>query len=151
MKKYALALSVAAAFGGAFAAPVGGTVNQGVDVKVTLAASCVANNGTTNPLLDFGTYTAFTGASNATPTASVLFKCSRGLAPTAAFTGGPTYSLAGLSYTLSVTGSTPTAASGTTDYDAWSFAVQGTMASGQAGDGTLNGAQTGTQTLQVSF
>lgn len=152
MKKFALALSFGAALcGSAIAAPIGGTVNQDIDVKVTLAAKCIANNGTTsNPLIDFGTYTAFGSATTAAPTANVYFKCSRGLAPTAAFLGSG-YAVAGLSYTLGVNAGTKTAAAGAVDYDAWNFLVTGGMAAGQAGDGTLNGARSDTQTLQVSF
>jgi hypothetical protein len=150
MMKLASALATAAVFStSAIAAPVGGTVNQTIDVHVTLAAKCVANNGATNPLVDFGTYTAF-GATAPAPTTNVSFKCSRGLAPGAAFLGSG-YTLAGLSYTLGVDAGAKTAASGATDYDAWTYVVTGGMVAGQAGDGTLNGLQTATQTLQISF
>lgn len=146
MTKFAYALTLAAVFcTGAHAA---GSVDQTIDVKVSLAAKCVANNAA-NPLIDFGTYTAFGSASTAAPTANVFFKCSRGLAPTAAFVGSG-YTIAGLNYTLGVDAGTKTAAVlPATDYDAWKYVVTGGMVAGQAGDSAA--ALTDAQVLRISF
>ena len=146
----AIAIALAAVFSmGAIAAPAA-PVDQTIEVKVTLEAKCVANNGTTNPVVNFGTYTAFGAASTPAPTANVSFKCSRGLTPTAAFLGTG-YTVAGLAYTLGVDTGSKTGANGAIDYDAWDYLVTGAMGAGQAGDGTAAGLQTGTQTLQISF
>ncbi|MGZ5180750.1 MAG: hypothetical protein ACXWC6_01910 [Ramlibacter sp.] len=149
MTKSALAFALAAIVctTGALA---GTPVSQNFDVKATLVSACVTNNGTTNPVLDFGTYTAF-GAQK-TGSASIAFKCSRGLVPASvAFTSSGPYSVAGLTYTLNIGTVAPTLSTGSVDYDNYAYPVTGAIAAGQAGDNALAGAQTDTQTLQITF
>lgn len=134
------------------------TVSNTFSVNVTLSSLCTA---TSTQNIDFGTYTAFGSASTPSPTANLVFTCTRGLnAPTfsldtvAGFatstapgtvgggsaTGDGLLGDVGLNYHLSIagtkstTGTAPTTAPGSLGTpDAYTFTVTGSMPSGQAG------------------
>jgi hypothetical protein len=136
-------------------------VNGAVDVKVNLTSQCRVVTGATNPVVDFGTYVAFDPAKSGTG-ATVTFECTRGFGgtPSAAWdtTGGTAAGVglvSGLQYALTVSGGARTggtASSVTTigTGDLVKYTVGGTLAGGQAGDGT-GGVASVTRTLLVSF
>jgi outer membrane protein W len=145
MKKLLLCASIASALmaGSSQAA----TVNSDFTVQVALAARCTANNSGA-VTLDFGTYTAFVGASTAAPTGNLTFNCTRNLAaPTVTFdvVNGAANGygvLAGLNYQVTATSITQTGAGtaasavlgGVGTAATWTVALTGAMAAGQAGD-----------------
>jgi Spore Coat Protein U domain len=111
MKKIALIAALGLmGMGSAFAQAT--TVGSSFIVQVNLTSKCQVK--TAGTALDFGNYTAFGNTHTSAPTTSIVFECTRGLAPTVAFnTDNGTSSLAnttatgegvlaGLRYTLSV-------------------------------------------------
>jgi hypothetical protein len=112
------------------------------NVSVVLSSQCEVTN-VSAPTVDFGTYTAFAGPSTAAPTASLTFRCTRGLAPAVTFDtvnglANGDGVIAGLNYTLSVGGATVgpgtdalPGVAGTADTR--SYTVTGGMVAGQAG------------------
>jgi hypothetical protein len=164
MKKHSL---IAVAALSLFAAQAhAGAATSNFNVNVTLTTLCQVKTASTG--LDFA-YTAFQGsASTATPTA-VVFECTRG------FTNPPTVVLdssgtdatsgsagqgvsgaghvRGLQYTIAVAAgsktTTGTAASTASigSADEYTFAITGSMASGQAGDSSKAATQVRTLTL----
>lgn len=164
MKKLSLvAAALALASSGAFAQS---TASDAFDVTVVFTSSCSVKTAADD--LEF-TYTAFQ-AGNATDTASTVFQCSRGLAPTFSFDTGADKAASaaagvgtaitgsgivkGLRYTLSgtatktQTGTAATAAANGTA-DEFTVAISGAIAGGQAGDPT--GAATQGRTLIISY
>ena len=169
MKKF-LTSAVAVAILAAGFVPVAQAtdVTSSFTVSVALVAKCTANNSGALTL-DFGSYTAFGSAVNATPI-DLTFDCTRGLtAPTFAFdtAGGSATGygvLAGLNYKLSAangtnvtTGSGATAVSGGVGTaDTRKVTVSGVMDAGQAGtcSATAAGcstAVTATRVLTVTY
>lgn len=154
-KKIAKLFLIAAAAAIAPAAFAQTTVGQNFNVTASLVTRCVSNNASPTDL-DFGAYTAFSGAATPAPTTSISFRCTRGLAATpSASLGNTTGSIAGLAYTLSVGTGTLTAAqsgaagtSGT--YDVYTYTVTGGMAANQAGDASAS-AVAQVQTLTISY
>jgi hypothetical protein len=120
-----------------------GTTNNNFNVSTTLSSQCSAtNSGTTT--VDFGTYTAFQAAPQASTSVNLQFQCTRGFAPTSvAFdtvngTAAGVGVLVGLQYSLTagapstVAGTAATTASIGTG-DAVTYAVSGSMPANQAG------------------
>lgn len=156
------------------AATLGGTFN----VSASLSSLCTLVPGGP-PTVNFGTYVAFQALPVTAPTVNIAFNCTRGLgAPTmaldivngtstavgtvagAAATGDGVLPAVGLNYNISVTGSktavgvAPTTAVGNIgSADTYTFAIVGTMPSGQAGTcatGTC-GPDTQIRTLTITY
>lgn len=117
------------------------TVPAGFTVQVALTAACTAAAA---PLLDFGTYTAFVGASIPAPTSAIAMTCTRGLAaPTFSFDaalGGNYGVIAGLNYSLGAAAGAVTAGTAATaalnaigTADTYTVTITGGMPAGQAG------------------
>lgn len=134
-----------------------------VDVKVTLASKCRwATSAPTGLTVDFGTYTAFQSGAATGSTTDMTVECTRGFgtSPTVTWdTAGGTAAgigvIAGLQYTLSVTGGTPSAGTAATTStigtgDQIVYTLGGSMPALQAGTGT-GGAATATRTLTLTF
>ncbi len=171
MKKLALLTGLAAAFvstsGFAQAVPV----TSSFDVKVDLQSRCRVATGA-GTLIDFGQYIAFGSAATPSPSINVTLECTRGFgSPSLSFNTGTDAStastgiaptgagvIAGLQYTLAVTGGTTatagTAASTTAlgSADKRVFTVTGDMPSGQPG-ACAAASCVGTQnrTLTISY
>jgi hypothetical protein len=134
-----------------------GTAAQNFNVTATLTSKCQAKS-LSGPVA-FGAYTAFGSATNTAPTATIVFECSRGLAPSGAALDNASGTLQGVHFTLaldsstagtlSTAGAAATASTGATA-DERTYVVTGTMASGQPGD--VNDATTSVQrTLTVTY
>ncbi|HQW19677.1 MAG TPA: hypothetical protein PLI90_03270 [Rhodocyclaceae bacterium] len=145
----------------AAAVPVAQAATQAGSFNVTVTLTAVCTNTTVGtPSVDFGTYTAFGTASTPAPTATMTFKCTRGLtAPkmdldvtangtntqqgtvgTTAATGNGVLTDVGINYGLSIagaittTGVAPTTAAGNTGTaDMYTFTITGSMPANQAG------------------
>jgi hypothetical protein len=153
-------LAVVAAFAtlapSAFAQAVGGTVTT----KVNLTSQCRwAGTGTAfGVTVDFGAYTAFQTTANTATAPTVVFECTRGFgtAPSIAWDGATAGGVvAGLNYTLSVTGpvkvnGTAATSSSIGTADTETITLGGTMPADQAGAGA-GGSTTATRTLTVTF
>ena len=163
MKKLAASIIAAAMF--TATAPVTHAATIGptnFNVLADLTALCTA---AAIPNLDFGVYTAFTGASIPAPTSSFAITCTRGLAaPTFAFDVSNYGVIAGLNYSLAAgsaittTGTAATAVlGGVGTADVRTVTITGGMAGGQAGDcagGTATacaGVQTQVRTLTITY
>ena len=134
-----------------------------VSVKVNLTSRCQVR-GTTVPVVDFGTYPAFSAADVAATPTTVTFECTRGFgaAPTVAWDVGTDATadglgvIAGLQYTLSAAPGTRAAGSAATTAsigtaDTVPFTLSGTMPKLQAGEGAGGAATAVTRTLTVTF
>lgn len=159
MKKLLLSsLALAAMSVASFSASAAAAASS-FDVSVTLTAVCAQTN-TGTQTLDFGAYTAFSALA-VTPASAigVTFKCTRNTAPISiALDGATNYGvIAGLNYLLSTpagvkttTGSAATAAAaGIGSADIYTYTINGSMPSGQAGDSSL--ATSATRTLTVTY
>jgi len=153
MKKVLICGVIAAAFG--FGAAQAGTADAGFDVKATFTSKCVADNGVTTPAVDFGLVDAFDARATVTATAaSIAFKCTMGLAPTATIDGTSSTTasgtLRGLAYTIGVVDPNGTKAPGGTAAtgDRFTYSVGGTLTTG---GGDTTDAATKPHTLTVSF
>lgn len=169
MKKITLLASFAAALmsTSAFAQ----SVASNFDVRVDLQSRCRVASGA-GTLIDFGQYIAFGSAATASPSIGITLECTRGFgAPSLSFNTGTDASssaasiaptgagvIAGLQYTLAVTGGT-TAAPGSAatvtalgSADTRAFTVTGTMPAGQPG-ACAAASCVGTQarTLTISY
>lgn len=130
-----------------------------VSVKVSLTSQCKLSSAAPTLAVDFGTYTAFGAATTPNPSMTFDVLCTRGFgtAPTitwdansgAGVIAGLAYSLA-LANSATVAGAAATATVGATA-DTLTFKLSGTMASGQAGDNAVAGAQTATRTVTLTF
>jgi spore coat protein U-like protein len=121
------------------------TVGQTFTVSASLTSKCLSTTSGT-PDINFGTYTAFVGPATTAPTATVTFKCSKGVTVTPSLDSS-TNSILGLTYTLALGSDTTGTASGA---DTHSFVVTGTMATGQPGD--LGGNASGiVHTLTLAY
>lgn len=152
MKKVLICGVIAAAFGFTAAHAAGNAIGD-FDVKATVNAKCVTNNGATTPAVDFGAVDAF-AATVPDATANLKFKCTRGLAITSATLSTLASTVAGFGYTLAVDAGTKAAgaaASGSTGAgaDNWTYVVTGSMAGGQAGDSAAPTSDA--QTLTIAF
>lgn len=153
MKKVLICGVLAASFG--FSAAYAGTAPQNFDVKASVSARCIANNGATNPVIDFGPVLSLDAtAVIPSPTANIAFKCTRGLPIVSAALSTTASTVAGMAYslTLGAVAATPGAAAAGgvgAGADAYSYPVKGTMAAGQAGDTAA--PTTDTQTLTITF
>ncbi|MDB5915193.1 MAG: hypothetical protein JWP22_3868, partial [Ramlibacter sp.] len=117
--------------------------SSSVTVSVTLTAKCRWNTAAPTSLaVDFGTYTAFqTTAQTPTTPQTFVVECTRGFggSPTVAWDGATNLgTVAGLQYSLSVTGGTPLAGSAATTTgigsgDQITYTLSGSMPAGQAG------------------
>lgn len=135
------------------------------NVKVNLTAICTVSTAPVD--VNFGVYTAFTGAATPAPTTTMGITCTRNLAaPTYAFDaalGGVNGVIAGLNYTLSaaqsgiVAGVAATSAPILGTADVRTITITGGMAAAQAGDcatanaSTCAGVQTQVRTLTVTY
>lgn len=138
------------------------SVSGDVDLSVTLTSRCRLQPVGSNPVLNFGTYTAFQAGPATAPSQNVVFQCTRGYGatPTAAWdtTGGTAAGagvLAGLQYALTVgagnrVAGTPATAAALGTADTVTYAVGGSIAGGQPGTDTA-GVATATRTLMVTF
>jgi hypothetical protein len=168
MKKLAAA-TIAATTLLATAAPSSqaAALNQSFDVSVTLDAACRVQGGPiANPVLNFGTYTAFVSASTPAPTATFALECTRDLAaPTFTFTDGTSYGvIAGLNYNVTPTSAVTTAGNpasaalnGIGTADVRTITLTGDMPAGQAGAcaganaTACNTLATVTRTLTITY
>jgi spore coat protein U-like protein len=145
MKKYLMAVTLAALASGALAA---GSDSKPFNVKVNLVTACKMSSITD---VDFGTYTSLGAAATSTGGAFTV-TCSDTLpytlkftSATGAVTASGTIPTVNLAYTLGLS-----AASGTGNGTAQSFSITGNMAAGLSG--TCAAAScTGTDTSQVLF
>jgi len=161
MKRFLAGAAIAAMASSAMAA---GTTNNDFTVKLTsLVSQCSAtNSGTTT--IDFGTYTAFQASAASGGPVNLTFNCTHNFAPTGAVfdttNGNATGAgvLVGLQYQLAigapstVAGAAPTLTTGA-GADVVTYAITGSMASGQAGQCATStcGPASHTRTLIVSF
>jgi spore coat protein U-like protein len=164
MQALTILRAIAAAAVAAAMTPVSAQSLQGdVSVKVSLASKCRVKAGAT-PVVDFGTYTAFGAAKSLPGAASVTFECTRGFGGTPTATWDTTNGtvdgsgvLAGLQYTLTVSGGTRTGGAAATaatlgGADEMKYSVDAAMPANQAGAGaTATVADSHTRTLLVSF
>ncbi len=137
-------------------------VDSSVTVKVNLTSKCQVK-GTTVPVVDFGTYPAFSASAVSATPATLTFECTRGFgaAPSVAWdtTGGTAAGdgvIAGLQYTLSATAGTRTTGTAATatvlgTADEVPFTLSGSMPASQPGAGAGGTAVTTTRTLTVTF
>jgi hypothetical protein len=145
MKKILLPLVSALALGLAASAGAATTVGpQNFNVTVTLTPSCSISQAPNDVAF---TYTSFQGAASTATGGDFKVKCTNGLAYTLGLdaTSG---AVIGLNYTL-----TPPAASQTGTGADQTFAIGGTMASGQSGTCAGPAACSGTsvRTLTVTY
>jgi opacity protein-like surface antigen len=148
MKRFTLAAALLASLASLQAQAVEPSPAQTFTVTATLAAKCISNSS--GKEVAFGEYTAFQTA-EVQKTATLGFKCTKGLAPTGSSItdeAGAARTLRGLSYTLEA--GTPTAGTADSTGDAYSIVVTGTMAAGQPGD-TSDAAVSRTHTLTIEF
>jgi hypothetical protein len=155
------AAAIAAVFSAMSAATSAQTLlsSANVDVKVTLASKCRWDTSAPTGLtVNFGNYTAFQPAAQPGSSTTMTVECTRG------FGGSPSISwdtgdakgvIAGLQYTLSLTGgtATPGAAASTTSVgsgDTIDFVLSGSMPALQAGD-DQTGQVTQARTVTLSF
>lgn len=158
MKVINLVRSAAAAAAIAALAPSAFAADAGVDVRVNLTSQCKAKS-TTNAVVNFGTYVAFTTTAVNAPATTVSFECTRsfGGTPVATWDGATGLgTVAGLQYTLSVgagarTAGTAASTSTIGTGDTVDYVVNGTMPAGQAGQGAGSTVQSVTRTLTVAF
>lgn len=128
-----------------------------VSVKVSLTSQCKLSAAAPTLAVDFGTYTAFGSASTPTPSMTFDVLCTQGFGSSPTITWDANSGagvIAGLAYSLSLSGAPKTAGSAATatagaGADTLTFTLSGTMASGQAGDSTA--AQTDTRTVTLKF
>lgn len=155
---------IAAAILGAAALPAqSATSNNNFNVSTSLSSQCQATNSGSQTV-DFGTYTAFQAAPQPSTSVNLLFQCTRGFAPASvAFdtvngNAAGAGVLVGLQYNLSagtasivggIAATTATIGTG----DAVTYAVSGTMPSGQAGACATSacGPTSHVRTLIVTF
>ena len=163
-KQLALFASIAAVAAFAAGQAHAGSAASNFNVNVTLTSVCQVKTASSG--MNFS-YTAFQGSAS-TANTSVIFECTRGFTnpPTvvldtgtdatsaaagqgttgAGVVGGLQYSLTVAAGSKSTTGSAATTGSiGSSDQ--YTYAISGSMASGQAGDSSLATVQTRTLTL----
>lgn len=144
MKKVLLtALFSIAAAGAANAGSVAGAFT----VNATLAASCQSTTAA-GTKVDFGVYTPFTGPATGSPTATISFRCTKGLPITGVALDSTSGSLVGVSYGL-VLGADTAGTEVATGADTHNYVVTGSMTAGMAGD--LAGATSDNRTLTISY
>ena len=166
MKKLLISAAMAAMFGGVVPAAQAAAVSGNFNVTVTLTSVCTI--GAIGDLA-FGTYTAFGGAVNATPTTATL-SCTRGLAGVLANfdTAAPGSTAAaaaanavgagviqGLQYTILATPGVVLAGAAATagsigGADTRPYTITGNMPAAQAGDPTQN-ASPQARTLTITY
>ncbi|MCY0858724.1 hypothetical protein [Cupriavidus sp. D39] len=144
------------------------TVGANFSASVTLTSVCRVKTGSDNLTLDFGTYTAFGAAKDAT-SINVDFECTRGFAatPSVSFdtgtdktsTSGASASgvgvVSGLQYSIGAAAGVQTAGSAATTAsigtpDTYRYVVSGTIAAAQAGT-TSTGIQTQARVVTITY
>lgn len=125
--------------------------DQTFSVTATVSARCISAGAASD--VNFGAYTAFVGPATATPSTNVSFRCTRGVVPSAVALDSTTGTVAGLAYTLAIgtrVDTLATTGAGVTGtFDLFTYPVNGSMATLQAGQ---TGAVTpGSHTLTITY